>query len=174
MYTQEQKDRFLKLRSKSKEQYDFGTEPEENKRYICIKQYSNNQFVCACCAEGIYDFLCIDHINGDGAKHRRKLVNEKTSIYTWLVENHFPIGFQVLCYNCNLGKRNKKDCPHLLKSKGDPLQKKEEPKVESIPPPLLTQSSQETASSTEITFMADDQSTSVSTPIPHQPPMPPS
>ncbi len=27
---------------------------------------------CACCGESIYEFLTIDHINNDGAKHKRE------------------------------------------------------------------------------------------------------
>jgi hypothetical protein len=56
-------------------------------------------------------FLTVDHINNDGAAHRKKVVSAK--LYTWLEENRFPVGFQILCYNCNMGKaRNGGICPH--------------------------------------------------------------
>ena len=81
--------------------------------------------VCVCCDEACLSMLTIDHINNDGAKHRReigKLYEYSTGkralvteMYTWLERNGFPSGFQVLCYNCNLSKhRNKGVCEHKL------------------------------------------------------------
>ena len=58
----------------------------------------------------IYEFLSIDHINNDGAAHRRKLGSNY--IYSWLIQTNFPEGFQVLCHNCNLAKGFYKQCPH--------------------------------------------------------------
>lgn len=54
-------------------------------------------------------FLSLDHINGKG-DHTRSI---RRRLYQWIKSNSFPTGFQVLCYNCNLGKRNNKNCPHL-------------------------------------------------------------
>jgi hypothetical protein len=66
--------------------------------------------VCSCCGETIYEFLTIDHINNDGAEHRRAIGQH---LYRWLIENDYPSGFQVLCMNCNYGKqRNGGVCPH--------------------------------------------------------------
>lgn len=79
-------------------------------RYIAIEHYSKGTMKCMCCGENIYEFLTIDHINGGGRKHRTEI---KGTIYKWLVDNNFPDGFQVLCYNCNSGKRvNNGVCPH--------------------------------------------------------------
>lgn len=66
--------------------------------------------ICKCCKETISEFLTIDHINNDGAKHRRKV--RSTKIYQWLVENNFPKGFQTLCFNCNTAKGFFGKCPH--------------------------------------------------------------
>lgn len=70
--------------------------------------------VCACCNESTFRFLCIDHINNDGWKHRKELkVTSGTQFYSWLERNGFPVGFQTLCYNCNQGKhQNGGVCPH--------------------------------------------------------------
>jgi hypothetical protein len=58
---------------------------------------------CACCGTG--DRLTIDHVNGDGAEHRREMGNRGGShTYHWLVMNGFPPGFQTLCDPCNLSK----------------------------------------------------------------------
>jgi len=64
---------------------------------------------CACCGETKRHFLTIDHINNDGAEHRRKVGHT----YSWLKKNNFPPGFQVLCYNCNCSKGFYGQCPHI-------------------------------------------------------------
>ena len=59
-------------------------------------------WACACC--GTTDELTIDHVNGDGAEHRRSLGSGGNAIYRWLAVNRFPHGFQVLCGPCNRSK----------------------------------------------------------------------
>src|ERR1700693_3275068 len=73
---------------------------------------------CPGCNVKIVEFLNIDHIHGDGEKHRRELgVRRKNgqriggrAIIYWLRENNYPEGFQVLCANCNRGKGQKQHC----------------------------------------------------------------
>ena len=77
-------------------------------------------YECACCGETEKLFLTIDHINNDGAEHRRKITGKRHSAgyhtYIWIVKNGFPEGFQVLCMNCNHGKRmNNGICPHQVR-----------------------------------------------------------
>ncbi len=68
---------------------------------------------CACCGETQPEFLTIDHINNDGAKHRREIGAGGTSLYGWLKKNKYPKdGFQLLCWNCNCAKRTSGSCPH--------------------------------------------------------------
>lgn len=70
---------------------------------------------CACCGESELIFLTIDHIDGEGNTHRRELFGGRGGgpFYRWLAKNGFPPGFQVLCFNCNLGKHiNGGVCPH--------------------------------------------------------------
>ena len=72
-------------------------------------------YCCACCGETEPMFLCIDHIDGNGEKHRTSIGvgTRGRNMYTWLKKNDFPLGFQVLCYNCNMGKYlNNGTCPH--------------------------------------------------------------
>jgi hypothetical protein len=78
-------------------------------RYICLCMYSLGQLRCNCCGDSTYEFLTIDHINNDGAEHRRKI---HQGLYQWLKDNDFPSGFQVLCYNCNCSKGHYGACPH--------------------------------------------------------------
>jgi len=68
---------------------------------------------CACCGETRKEYLSIDHIDGNGNKHRRKIgVKDSMGLYRWLRRNNYPEGFQVLCFNCNMGKGNFSVCPH--------------------------------------------------------------
>ncbi len=74
-------------------------------------------YKCVCCGETEKLFLTIDHINNDGANHRRKIGGKRTMaglpFYMWLIRNNFPEGLQVLCMNCQHGKRmNNGICPH--------------------------------------------------------------
>jgi hypothetical protein len=68
---------------------------------------------CACCNEATEQFLSIDHVDNDGASHRRAVRGHNGgSIYCWLIANGFPLGFQTLCYNCNFAKGRYGICPH--------------------------------------------------------------
>lgn len=66
---------------------------------------------CACCGEAAPEFLQIDHINNDGAKHRRS-VEAGITLCRWLIKSNFPPGFQLLCANCNFAKGMYGVCPH--------------------------------------------------------------
>lgn len=66
--------------------------------------------LCACCGERTPEFLSVDHVNGDGAQHRRDI---KGPLYRWLKANKFPQeGFRLLCFNCNCAKGFFGACPH--------------------------------------------------------------
>ena len=85
----------------------YGKTYREKLKNIVLQHYGK---FCACCGESNPMFLSIDHINGGGTKHRH---NIKVKTYNWLIENNFPIGFQILCFNCNWGKHlNHGICPH--------------------------------------------------------------
>lgn len=58
---------------------------------------------CANCGIDKIEFLTIDHINNDGAQHRKEV---GTQIFPWLKMNNYPTEFQILCFNCNYLKRN--------------------------------------------------------------------
>jgi hypothetical protein len=76
-------------------------------------------YKCNCCGESNPKFLSLDHINNDGGKHRKLFgITGGMHLYRWIQKNNFPEGFQVLCYNCNLGKaRNQGICPHTQEAK---------------------------------------------------------
>lgn len=52
--------------------------------------------------------LSIDHIDGDGAQHRKEIASGRT-FYKWLIDNDFPDGFQTLCMNCQFVKRHEQN-----------------------------------------------------------------
>ncbi len=72
---------------------------------------------CVCCGESEIKFLCIDHINGGGNKHRREIFGTSRSgnLSIWLFNNKFPEGYQILCHNCNMAKGAYGECPHRRK-----------------------------------------------------------
>ncbi len=83
-------------------------------------------YVCACCGETERLFLSIDHVKNDGASWRKEIFGTRLATgwqtYRWLFKHGFPAGFQVLCMNCNFGKRmNNGTCPHLERCNDQPL-----------------------------------------------------
>ena len=67
---------------------------------------------CACCGETEFHFLGLDHINGGGHQHRKR-VGSGASFYLSIKNDGYPDVFQVLCYNCNLSKGFCGECPHM-------------------------------------------------------------
>lgn len=72
---------------------------------------------CACCGEDIEAFLSIDHINNDGHLEvwpsGRRISGRQ--LYQKIIKNDFPSTYQLLCMNCNFGKRmNNGFCPHSV------------------------------------------------------------
>ncbi len=62
-------------------------------------------YVCNRC--GISDRRClsIDHINNDGAAHRKAIGVRGGTFYRWIRKNNYPPMFQILCMNCQWIKR---------------------------------------------------------------------
>lgn len=78
---------------------------------VALDHYGNE---CECCGDGDPDILTIDHIDGNGAAHRKTI--PASQICSWLIRNNFPPGFRVLCFNCNWRSRR------ALERTGLPLQ----------------------------------------------------
>lgn len=66
---------------------------------------------CQCCGEVRFEFLAVDHIHGEGNKHRQSL--KRGSIGYWLRQNNYPEGYRILCHNCNMAHGVYGYCPHL-------------------------------------------------------------
>lgn len=69
-----------------------------------LAYYSNsNEPKCLWCGESRLVCLTLDHVGGGGAKHRKEL---RAELYRWLKKQGYPDGYQTLCANCQLIKRN--------------------------------------------------------------------
>lgn len=83
----------------------------EKWKKIVFDRYGNE---CSCCGEAEPKFLTIDHVNDDGAEHRKE-VSAGIVLFRWLVANDFPETFRILCFNCNSGRyHNGGVCPHEM------------------------------------------------------------
>ncbi len=83
-------------------------------RNECFGYYGKE---CSCCGISILQFLTIDHEKGNGNKQRKELFGYNISgvhMYRWLKKNSFPIGYRILCMNCNWATRYGSICPHQL------------------------------------------------------------
>lgn len=79
-------------------------------RLAALNAYGGLQ--CVCCGELEERFLTIDHINGC-SKEQRKLEGQGSQLYQFLKTRNYPPGYQVLCFNCNMGReKNGGICPH--------------------------------------------------------------
>lgn len=79
---------------------------------------------CICCGETERSFLSLDHVNNDGAEHRRALgygerngIGASSATLRWAKKNGYPNTLQVLCVNCNMSKQiNNGVCAHRLQT----------------------------------------------------------
>lgn len=81
----------------------------------CFKHYCAGEPHCMCPGCPIINIvlLDLDHINNDGAKHRRETnCRRGVPLYSWLKTRNYPPGFQVLCCNCHRAKTAKITCQH--------------------------------------------------------------
>lgn len=62
-------------------------------------------------------FLSLDHIKGGGTKEREQTGMMGKKLYKLLLKTSVDSKYQVLCYNCNLAKGNRKECPHAYMDK---------------------------------------------------------
>jgi hypothetical protein len=79
-----------------------------------LLHYGNGKIECAYCGFDNIDALCIDHINNDGAEHRKKAgISSRGGVsgfstFAALLRDKMPEGLQVLCANCNMIKELKR------------------------------------------------------------------
>jgi hypothetical protein len=76
---------------------------------LVIAQYGGS---CRCCGDAFLPRLTIDHIENNGAAHRKETKGGGEKTYKALVKAGFPSGLQVLCASCNQAKQLGGECPH--------------------------------------------------------------
>lgn len=92
----------------------YGSKPvqkRQRQKVSVIKYYSNGDMFCECCGKEGLEYLTIDHIEEDGKQHRQR-IGGGSRIYSWIIENNFPSGFRILCWNCNEANYTFGSCPH--------------------------------------------------------------
>ncbi len=88
----------------------WGAAAKQRLRLEVFARYSEDNN-CVCCGFDDPRSLSIDHINDNGADHRRSIGlagRGGYDFYRWLKQNGYPDGFQVLCSNCQFKKRAEK------------------------------------------------------------------
>lgn len=74
------------------------------RKFTVMDHYSDGKLECANCGIKGLEFLTIDHIDGKGKQHRKKIKKMGDNFYKWLIKNDYPKPYQVLCWNCNHAK----------------------------------------------------------------------
>jgi hypothetical protein len=103
-----------------------------------ISQYTDGKMCCQICGyDKDIDALCLDHINDDGAEHRKQLGissrgnSNGTTIYERIKANGLIDGLQVLCFNCNTikelqRKRGNKTSAEMFEAISKPIRWKDD------------------------------------------------
>ena len=98
------RDRYYKNHEKA---IESGKKYREKVRLQVIEHYSKEKNCCELCGMADIDVLTIDHIFGGGRKHRKELKGQR--IDNWLIKNNFPEGYRILCMNCQLKEKKRKN-----------------------------------------------------------------
>jgi len=93
-----------------------------NQRKREVKRETLNAYggKCICCGEARLEFLTLHHVDGGGAKHRKKIGSWSRggAFYRWLKKRRFPKvpRLVVECMNCHLAIDQYGYCPHKKKT----------------------------------------------------------
>lgn len=67
---------------------------------------------CTCCGEATFEFLAIDHVNGNGSEDRRRFKKSTDFVRKLLSYGEPRPEYRLLCHNCNSSYGYYKYCPH--------------------------------------------------------------
>lgn len=81
----------------------------KNLRNEAIMMYGGK---CVCCGETTPEFLHLDHVNNDGAAHRKTLGGGADKTLSWAKRNNWPDSLQLKCHNCGMAEGFYGQCPH--------------------------------------------------------------
>lgn len=76
-----------------------------------VIQHYGGKCQCQGCEENRLPFLTIDHIDGNGSKHRKLNRQANSNIWEVIIKENFPETYQILCWNCNCAKGQSQSCP---------------------------------------------------------------
>ena len=74
-----------------------------------LTRYGKDKCACVKCGFSDMRALSLDHIANDGAEKRRTNKHIRyggISLYIWLRKEGYPRGYQTLCMNCQMIKRD--------------------------------------------------------------------
>lgn len=141
--TQAGKDKYKELNKawieKNRERYNEAKSEYRFKlKLSAISHYSNGTMTCACCGyKDNIDALVLDHIDNNGAAHRKELgcggrgMSAGTTMYERLKALGWLPGLQVLCCNCNTVKevtrKRGRDAAAMLETVKDKIRWRKEP-----------------------------------------------
>ena len=114
------------IRYKSSSQEVIVNRYRKNLKKRVLSYYGGGKLACIKCGFSDIRALSIDHINGNGCKHRKKLLTSGKTFYRWLEKQDYPKGYQTLCMNCQFIKREENreccqpgECSRLLTKEGE-------------------------------------------------------
>lgn len=82
---------------------------EDAIRELVFGHYGNGVVACVGCGESRIDCLSLDHINDDGAQHRRGSGKTGGIAFYWLLKTQgLPLGLQTMCMNCQMVKERRR------------------------------------------------------------------
>lgn len=92
------------IKTHRKERKEYNNQLNQAVKFEVLGHYSViGHPNCPHCRIDDLDVLTIDHVNNDGAAHRKEQ-GTGSALYVWLKRNNYPEGYQVLCCNCNMKK----------------------------------------------------------------------
>ncbi len=106
---------YLRNRNKIREQNSITAMNTHRELKDIIFEHYGRHCNCNKCPETNSKFLTIDYVNNDGNKDKTPMGNKRqsTTLYRHIVAMNFPDTYQILCMNCNFGKKiNNGVCPH--------------------------------------------------------------
>jgi len=102
-YYEKHKDKLRKIEAlRSYKKLEGQRKCREKLKIRVLTHYGNGKLACVMCGESRLACLSLDHVENDGARHRKGL---KQEIYSWIEHNNYPDGFQTLCMNCQWVKK---------------------------------------------------------------------
>jgi hypothetical protein len=109
------KKRYAYLRSIGERPYRPREGPRQPKRHYKMMVFAHYGAHCICCGEDLLQLLTVDHEQNNGHDHKGngKHRYKGEALYRLLVKLEYPTGIQILCFNCNIGRKNNGGiCPH--------------------------------------------------------------